>query len=100
MQSDIKGADVVRYNSMTLACQDLKNGKVDCVIGDNLPITLIQKQISGLAIVSTIKYDEEKYGLAAKKGDTELLNKINEVLNKMISDGTITNKLNLYSTTE
>ncbi len=97
---EISGVKMSNYNSLTLACQDLKNGRIDAVIGDNLPIAMIQSQISGLKIVSGIKYDEEKYALAVDKGNAELLAKINEVLNGLIQKGTISDKLKLYSTTE
>jgi len=98
--SEIEGATVERYTSLTLACQDLKNGRVDAVIGDNLPMTMIMGQIEGIKIVESIVYEEEKYAIAVPKGETELLAKIDEVLNQMIADGTIEEKLNLYSTAE
>jgi ABC-type amino acid transport substrate-binding protein len=98
--SEIEGATVQRYTSLTLACQDLKNGRVDCVIGDNLPIAMIMGEIDGLALSEGIAYDEELYALAVKKGESELLKKIDEVLQKLIDDGTIEEKLNLYSTAE
>lgn len=91
------GAKVERYNSLTLACQDLKNGKIDAVIGDNLPIALIMGQIEGLKLVDAIVYDSEMYALAVNKGEAALLAEIDKVLGKLITDGTITNKLNLYS---
>ncbi len=97
---EISGVKMSNYNSLTLACQDLKNGRIDAVIGDNLPITMIQGQISGLTIVSAIKYDEEKYALAVDKGNAELLTEINKVLNTLITKGTIAEKIKLYSTTE
>lgn len=98
--SEIAGATVERYNSLTLACQDLKNGRVDAVIGDNLPMAMILGEIDGLQLVNSIVYDEENYALAVVKGETELLAEIDMVLNNLIQNGTIKEKLNLYSTTE
>ncbi len=98
--SDIEDATVERYTSLTLACQDLKNGRVDAVIGDNLPIAMIMAEIDGLMLVDSIVYDEENYALAVDKGETELLEEIDKVLNQLITDGVIEDKLNLYSTSE
>ena len=54
---------------MQLACEDVKNGKLDCVIGDNLTIGFILNKMNGeLVKVEDISYDSEKYGFAVVKG--------------------------------
>ena len=63
-------------------------GKVDAIVMDSLPAAEIIKENSGLKIT-----DEElltdKYGIAVKKGNTELLNTINEVLQELMDEGKI-----------
>ena len=60
-----------------------------------------QKYVSdneGLKIVEDAEaFSSEEYGIAVNKKNTELLEKINEVLNKMIADGTINELSAKYS---
>ena len=66
---------------MQLACEDVKNGKLDCVIGDNLTIGFILNKMNGeLVKVEGISYDSEQYGFAVVKGEDvykrQILNRI------------------------
>ncbi len=45
-------------------------------------------------------FEAEEYGIAVKKGNTELLNKINTVIDKMLADGTISELGAKYSENE
>ncbi|OQB24532.1 MAG: Cystine-binding periplasmic protein precursor [Firmicutes bacterium ADurb.Bin182] len=85
----VEGAQVSRYNSILLAAEDLALGKIDAVIADNLPAMIIVKRMDGLNIVESISYEEEKYAIAVKKGETELLDKINGVIDELLADGKI-----------
>ncbi|MGI6316386.1 MAG: basic amino acid ABC transporter substrate-binding protein [Christensenellales bacterium] len=98
--SEIEGAEIHRYTSMTLACQDLTNGKLDCVIGDSLTISLIQRSIKNLKIVESIIYPDEYYAIAVMKGNTDLLNQINETLAELQKNGSIDNWVVEFSTTD
>lgn len=95
--SEIDGATVERYDNLMLALQDLQNGNLDAVIGDNLPVGMIIKNLDGLAVADSVVYDPEMYALAVDKGETELLDAINEVLQKLIDDGEIDAMVNKYS---
>ena len=55
---------------------------------DELPAKELVKNNSELTILS-IELFTDKYAIAVKKGNTELLNKINEVLEKLIEEGKI-----------
>ena len=63
-----------------------------------------QKYISdneGLKIVEDAEaFEAEEYGIAVKKGNTELLNKINASIEKMLADGTISELAVKYSEAE
>jgi polar amino acid transport system substrate-binding protein len=85
----IEDAEVSRYDSMLLAAEDLASGKIDAVIADNLPATVIVNKMDGLKIVESITYEEEQYAIAVKKGETELLNTINLVIDDLTSTGKI-----------
>lgn len=98
--SEIENAQVERYTSVMLAAQDLSAGRIDCVIGDNLPIEVIKGKIDGLKVVESIVYDDESYAIATRKGDTELMNAINAALKEMKDSGEIDALLTKYSTGE
>ena len=96
----IEGAEVARHSSLMLAAQDLKNGKIDAVIGDNLPSMMIINNIEGLKILDDIKYEDEDYSVAVRKGQEGLLKEINAVLKEMIDNGEIDAAREKYFTME
>ena len=99
--SKIEGAEGSRYDSMQMACEDVKNGKLDCVIGDNLTIGFILNKMDGeLEIVEGVSYEDEEYGFAVKKGDTELNEVVNKVIDKLKSEGQIDQWVNKYNVGE
>ncbi len=83
-----KDATITRQKKYLAAIQDLKTGKVDCVVMDELPAEEILKENSGLKILDK-ELTQDKYGMIVKKGNTELLDSINKVLNRLISEGKI-----------
>ena len=70
------------------AIEDLKAGKVDCVVMDELPAREIINSNVGLKILDG-SLTNDSYGMIVKKGNTELLETINKVLNRLSSDGSI-----------
>ena len=68
--------------------EDLKAKKVDLIIMDNLPAMEIVKENSGLKILDGYLFSDS-YGIAVKKGNTELLNDINTVLRRLMDEGKI-----------
>lgn len=85
---EYKNASIVREKKYLAAIQDLKDNKVDCVVMDELPAKEILNNTSGLKILDE-ELAQDSYGIIVKKGNTELLNVINKVLEKLVSDGTI-----------
>ena len=87
--TDDYGEDhVVAYDSSITAVQALINGQVDCVVVDSGPAQELIKGKSGLKILET-EYVLENYAIAVDKGNTALLEAINEALSKLMADGTI-----------
>lgn len=87
-----------RYENIQMACQDLVDGRIDCVIGDNLPIVNLMSSISGLEKVESIVYEEEKYAMAVKKGENaDVLAAINEVLADLEKNSEIDALVDKYS---
>ncbi|HIS12147.1 MAG TPA: amino acid ABC transporter substrate-binding protein [Candidatus Onthocola stercoravium] len=81
-------AKVTRQKKYLAAIQDLLTDKVDCVVMDELPAIEILKNNSGLKILEPELFTDS-YGMIVKKGNTELLNAINEVLKKLVEEGKI-----------
>ena len=70
------------------AIEDLKVGKVDCVVMDELPAKEIVNSNTGIKILNGA-LTNDSYGMVVKKGNKELLEVINKVLNRLSSDGSI-----------
>ena len=86
----IKTDRVVRYKTGADAVTALKTGTVDCVIIDNEPAKSFVAAQSGIHILAeNNEYAVEDYAICVKKGNTELLTKINEALAALKADGTI-----------
>lgn len=81
-------AQITRQKKYLAAIQDLLTDKVDCVVMDELPAIEILKNNSGLKILDQELFTDS-YGMIVKKGNTELLNAINEVLKKLVEEGKV-----------
>lgn len=94
---DIEGSDVHRYNNGLEAVLDLKNGNIDAVVIDILPAEILASQHEGIEILEERAGEEEEYAIAVRKGDQELIDAINEVLDEMMESGEIDDLTNKYS---
>lgn len=86
------------FDNAQLAADGIGSNMVDVVIIDELPAEYIVSKNSGLACLplyysgETEAEDapvEEQYAIAVTKGNTELLEAINEVLSELIADGKV-----------
>ncbi len=86
----IKTDRVTRYKTGAEAVAALKQGKVNCVIIDNEPAKSFVAANEGIHILDgDNEYAIEDYAICVKKGNSELLTKINEALAALKADGTI-----------
>ena len=93
----IKTDRVIRYKTGAEAVSALKTGKVDCVIIDNEPAKSFVAANEGIHILEgDNEYAVEDYAICVKKGNTELLDKINQALAELKADGTIDGIINKY----
>ena len=83
-----KIAEAKVYDKVNEAVMDLQNGTVDALLNDK-PVTTeyMSKQPGKIKIVGDI-LNEESYGFAVNKENTELLEKINTGLQNVIDNGT------------
>ena len=80
--------EVVQHKKYLLAVEDLISNKVDAIVLDSLPA----QEIIGKNVDLKILEEElltDKYGIAVKKGNTEMLEVINQVLKEMMDNGQI-----------
>lgn len=74
------------YKSGMDAALELKNGKLDAILLDELPAKSIVDQNDDLQIID-LNMEPEKYAIAIAKGNTELQESINSTIAKMKEDG-------------
>jgi len=94
--SDEYGDDnVERFNKGMEAVQSLVQGKIDAVIIDDQPARAFLEQNEGLTILETA-YAVEDYAMCLKKGNDELLQRINEAIRELKEDGTLDSIVSKY----
>ncbi len=78
------------FKKGTDAIMELINGKCDVVVLDSATAQKYVSDNEGLKIVEdAAAFESEEYAIAVKKGNTELLDKINTVIDTMLADGTV-----------
>lgn len=88
-EANVKAKEVKRYTKFVQAAEDLKNGKVDCIIMDQFPAQdLVASSGDTLALLDGVVF-EDKYAIAVKKGNSELLDKINATIDRLTNEGKI-----------
>ena len=86
--TDIKDADVQRFNKGLDAILALRAGEIDAVMLDDGPANVFVREYDDIRILEEA-YADEEYGIAVSKENPELLQKINEALDKLQSEGVI-----------
>lgn len=82
--------NVKRFESTPLALKELESGGVDAVVADNGVVInyVTNNPAAKFKTVSDKAFVPEQYGFAVKKGNTELLEKLNKGLADIKADGT------------
>lgn len=81
--------NIKRFEGTPLALQELSSGGVDAVIADNGVINnFLANNTKTFKIISDTSFSKENYGIAVKKGNKDLLKKINDALSTIKADGT------------
>ena len=81
----LNGKSYLKYSQAT---KDLSNGKIDCIIVDEVIAKEIIKNQTGFKILEEV-LQTDKFAVAVKKGNKELLDKINPIIKKLKEDGKI-----------
>ena len=88
---------VSRYNKGADAVAALVSGKIDCVIIDNEPAKAFAEANPGLIVLDTA-YAVEEYAICYGKNNTELGEKIDAALQKLIASGEVQAIIDKYIT--
>jgi polar amino acid transport system substrate-binding protein len=82
--------NIKRFESTPLALKELEAGGVDAVVADNGVIVnyVANHPTTKFRTINDAAFEPEQYGIAVKKGNTELLEKINKGLAEIRADGT------------
>ena len=96
-EDETPNGNVIQYNNGNEAVLALIGGAVQAVIIDNEPAKALVAANAGkgLKILET-EYVYEEYAICVKKGNTELLQKLNTAIDELTKDGTIEGIINKY----
>ena len=84
-----KLSELTEYDTNVLAIADLDIGRVDAVVADEIVARYqLQQGSNDITILENGDFGDEVYGVAAKKGNTELVAKLQGALDEMGEDGT------------
>ena len=83
---DIEGATLERYNKGFEAVQALQQKKIDAFIIDDQPAKYFAEQNPDIKVIDE-PFTVEDYAIAVKKGNTELLKKINDAIRELKASG-------------
>lgn len=95
IQENLKQSIIKEYKTSFEAIKNLKEDKVNAVITDEQPATEIVKNDPTLRIIKD-DFLKEEYAFAVKKGNTTLLNSINEVIMETKKNGTYHDFIEYY----
>ncbi|WP_251551546.1 amino acid ABC transporter substrate-binding protein [Neobacillus muris] len=83
-----KVKEVTEFGDNVMALNDLKSGRIDAVVIDEVVIDYYMTKEKDTFKVLDESLAPEEYGVGVKKGNEELLNKLQKALDEMNEDGT------------
>ena len=88
VEENVSAKEVRRYTKFAQAAEDLKNNKIDCIVMDQYPAQELVGANAELVILDGSLF-QDKYAIAVKKGNQELLDQINTVIQDLKDKGKI-----------
>ncbi len=88
VEANITAKEIKRYTKFAQAAEDLKNGKIDCIVMDQYPAEELVKANTELSILDGALF-QDKYAIAVKKGNKDLLDQINSTIQELKDNGKI-----------
>lgn len=96
VSANYKEKYIVRQKKYLAAIQDLLDNKVDCVVMDELPAVEMLRVNADIRILNEVLV-EDSYGIIVNKGNIELLEVVNRVINRLKNEGKIDEFILEYS---
>ena len=90
--------NLFRYDRMDQAALDVKNGRVEVMFADNIPLLALASQIGGLKVVFTSDVSSGPVYLLFGDGETELAAEVNKVIGEMDTEGLFLDYANAHFT--
>lgn len=86
------------FEEVAGAIEDMKNGRIDAVVADNAVVKKFMEQLKldNVNIIEDTSANQEQYGIAVKKGNKELLDKLNKGLTAVKENGKYDEIYNKY----
>ncbi|MGI6706566.1 MAG: basic amino acid ABC transporter substrate-binding protein [Clostridia bacterium] len=97
LAKEIEDATVDGYATALEAVMDLKNGKIDAVVLDFDPAKSFEAQNDDIKVIES-QFEDEYYAIAVKKGNTELLDQLNDALKEIIDSDQLKEIVDKYTT--
>lgn len=94
--SKIQGVNLERFDTGSTALLALKVEKLDAVVFDKVTCEHYAKNDKTIKLIEDPAYPIEHYAIAVRKNENELINKINEGLDKIMANGTYQALINKY----
>lgn len=88
VEANVEAKEIKRYTQFAQAAQDLINNKIDCIVMDLYPAQDLVAANEELTILDGVLF-EDKYAIAVQKGNQELLDQINVVIQELKDTGKI-----------
>jgi His/Glu/Gln/Arg/opine family amino acid ABC transporter permease subunit len=97
--TELGNMEVVRFDKYTDAIAALLNGNIDAMVMDDFAAKQVVRKNSDHICKLSENLTEESYGIAIKKGDTELLEIINATLAEIKQNGELEKIINSHRQT-
>lgn len=90
-------ATVTQLNDYSVCRTYLENGNVDAIVMDKLPAEALFAGNKSVYITAANDLIEEDFGIAIKKGDTKMMEAVNEVIDLWLANGKMTQYTEYYT---
>ncbi len=81
-------ANISEYGSYDDAVLDMQGGRIDCIVIDQVLGEYINQKLGGKMHLCEFDFGDDFYAIGFRKGETVLVDKVNEALRALIDDGT------------
>lgn len=89
LRENISAVDIRTYDDDPTKYQDLRAGRIDAILVDKLAALDLMKKTKGNLVLSGEPFSRQEAGVAIRKGNPQLLDAVNQGIEKMRQDGSL-----------